>query len=54
MWPSTREEGRSGVEYNEYEELLESTGDHSGERGGGRGVRIFVYCCRSRSAVSYP
>lgn len=32
VWPSTREEGRSGAEYSEYEQLLESTGDHSGER----------------------
>ncbi|CAM9244958.1 unnamed protein product [Pylaiella littoralis] len=32
VWPSTREEGRSGAEYNEYEQLLESTGDHSGSR----------------------
>ncbi|CAM9598700.1 unnamed protein product [Scytosiphon promiscuus] len=32
VWPSTREEGRSGAEYSEYEQLLESTGDHSGSR----------------------
>ncbi|CBN77032.1 expressed unknown protein [Ectocarpus siliculosus] len=32
VWPSTREEGRSGDEYEEYNQLLESTGDHSGSR----------------------
>ncbi|CAB1097990.1 unnamed protein product [Ectocarpus sp. CCAP 1310/34] len=32
VWPSTREEGRSGDKYEEYNQLLESTGDHSGSR----------------------
>eukprot|EP00903_Cladosiphon_okamuranus_P015397 g14221.t1 len=32
VWPSTREEGRSGSEYKEYEQLLDSTADHSGSR----------------------
>lgn len=31
VWPSTREEGRSGDSYDAYDYLLEGTEDHSGE-----------------------